>query len=440
MAVAILDTVRAKVAGGGGPHGMRNRLSWSLVIELLQLGSSMLVFFALTRLLSPVDFGIMGGVLAVAMPVASLSSIGSHAILIKRVSQGADVADTWQRALSMGIWGPGVGALLVILAKPLILPAVNGWVYACLVIAQLNLFWITELAVFIGNGTRRIREAAHIRMAVTAIRLTGLLLFALLGGGSLTWWAGANLVAFGLGAMVAVGYIWRFFGARPSLTRLSVGDVREGLPFAVNSVSESVVDVSDRPLLVRYGHGADAAVYTVAARIIQFGYLPLLVLLRASDADMFEAGRHGARPTLRVLRRLLAPGVGVAVVVAVGFLVLAPLVPFVAGSEYRDAIGAIRLLSIMPLIRCVQYLMGNCLSASGHQWWRVGATLSAAAVNFGLNVRFLPEGKWSTAVYTTITSEIYLTVVMTVIVVVLASLEGRRGHNRDGGSGRSAVT
>jgi len=437
VAVALLDTVRSRVAAGGGPHGMRSRLSWSLVVELLQLGSSMLVFFALTRLLPPEDFGVMGGVLAVAMPVASLSSIGSHAILIKRVSQGADVSDTWQRALSMGVWGPGIGALLVIVAKPLILPAVNGWVYASLVIAQLNLFWITELAVFIGNGTRRIRDSAQIRLGVVAIRLTGLLLFALVGGGSLMFWAVTNLVTFGLGALMAIGYIWRYFGARPSLSRLSVGDVREGLPFAVNSVSESVVDVSDRPLLVRYGHGADAAIYTVAARIIQFGYLPLLVLLRASDADMFEAGRHGTRPTMRVLRRLLAPGVGVALVVAVGFLVLAPLVPVVAGSEYNDAIGAIRMLSVLPLIRCVQYLMGNCLSASGHQWWRVGATLSAAAVNFGLNVRFLPEGQWSTAVYTTIASEIYLTVAMAAIVFLLSSMERRRPS---AGAGRSAVT
>ncbi|MEZ5406749.1 MAG: lipopolysaccharide biosynthesis protein [Acidimicrobiales bacterium] len=436
MAVALLDTVRSKVTAGGGPQGMRSRLSWSLVVELLQLGSSMLVFFALTRLLTPEDFGVMGGVLAVAMPVASLSSIGSHAILIKRVSQGADVGDTWQRALSMGVWGPGIGALLVILAKPLILPAVNGWVYASLVIAQLNLFWITELAVFIGNGTRRIRDSAQIRLTVVSIRLAGLLLFALVGRGSLTWWAFTNLVTFGLGALMAIGYIWRYFGARPSLVRLSVGDMREGLPFAVNSVSESVVDVSDRPLLVRYGHGADAAIYTVAARIIQFGYLPLLVLLRASDADMFEAGRHGTRPTMRVLRRLLAPGVGVALLVAVGFLVLAPLVPVVAGSEYDDAVGAIRMLSVLPLIRCVQYLMGNCLSASGHQWWRVGATLSAAAVNFGLNVRFLPQGQWSTAVYTTITSEIYLTAVMAAMVFLLSTMERRQAAY----TGRSAVT
>ncbi|MDH4366320.1 MAG: hypothetical protein OEY70_19740, partial [Acidimicrobiia bacterium] len=134
---------------------------------------------------------------------------------------------------------------------------------------------------------------------------------------------------------------------------------------------------------------------------------------------------------------LLAPGVGVALVVAVGFLVLAPLVPVVAGSEYNDAIGAIRMLSVLPLIRCVQYLMGNCLSASGHQWWRVGATLSAAAVNFGLNVRFLPEGQWSTAVYTTIASEIYLTVAMAAIVFLLSSMERRRPS---AGAGRSAVT
>lgn len=425
MAPPLVTAVLAK-AGANGRKELGHRVSWAMVIEVLQLVSSMLVFFALTRLLSTDSFGIMGGVLAVAAPAASLSSIGSHALLVRQVAQGGDLTHAWHRALSMGVLGPALGSLALIGLKPVILPGVSFWVYTLLIIAQINFFWISELAIFVGNGTRRLKEAAKIRAVVVALRLGALGLFALVGHGSLTWWAVASFVSFGLGALVAVLHVWWAFGPRPSFGRVTGQDIRDGFPFAVNSVSESVVDLSDRPLLVRYNHDVDAAVYTVAARIIQFGYLPLIVLLRASDADMFEAGRHGTRTTLAVVRRLLAPSLGVSALVGLGFLALAPLIPLVAGSEYHDAIPAIRYLAVVPLIRSVQYLMGNCLSASGRQWWRVGATMAAGLLNFGLNVRFLPAGTWRTASYTTIASELFLAAVMTAMVLARSGWEARQ--------------
>ena len=105
--------------------------------------------------------------------------------------------------------------------------------------------------------------------------------------------------------------------------------------------------------------------------------------------------------------------------------VCAPLVPLLAGDDWNEAVDAIRLLGALPLIRALQYLMGNALSASDNQWFRVYATLSAAAVNFGLNLWLLPNGTWRTAVFTTMVSELYLTAVLAVITVVLSGREAR---------------
>ena len=408
-----------------GPAGLSGRAGWAGVVEVLQLVSSMLVFFVLAQLMSQSDVGIMGAVLGVALPVASLSSFGSHVLLIKRVAQGDDLADAWKRATAVGILGPAVGAALIIGLRPLILPSVNGWVFGLLIVSQVNFFWLTELAVFIGNATRRLKEAAQIRFIVVVCRLLALGAFAFFGDGQLVQWAFASFASFAFGAAAALLFVWRVFGARPSLRSWSLADLREGLPFSVNSVSESLVDVSDKPLLVRYDHAVDAGIYTVGARIIQFGYLPIRILLRASDADLFEAGRKGTAAALGVTRSLLKPAIAVGGVVGIGFLVLAPLVPLVAGREYVDSVSAIRWLAILPLIRAVQYLMGNCLSASDHQWWRVGATLVGAGVNFGLNLRLLPDGTWRTAVFTTIVSEVALTIMLTLVVVAWVWKEGR---------------
>lgn len=401
---------------GIGPEGLAKRAGWAGVVEVLQLVSSVLVFVVLANLLTTSDYGRLGAVLGIAAATASLSSFGSHVLLIKRVSQGEPLADSWKRATSVATVGLGAGALLVIALQPLLFDSIDIRAFALLVIAQVNFFWLTELAVFVGNGTRRLKEAAQIRFVVMVCRLLGLGWFVVYGNGELLQWAIASFVSFGVAVVLALGYIWRVFGPLPSLTRGSRADYREGVPFSVNAGSESLVDVSDRPMLLEFGKEVDAGIYSLGGRIVQYGYLPLRIILRASDADLFGAGRRGTAAALGVTRSLLGPMVAVSALVGVGLAVLAPIVPIVAGSEYDDAVNAIRLLAALPLVRGVQYLMGNCLSASNHQWWRVGSTLSAAVLNFTLNLILLPSGTWRTAVFTTMVSEVYLTGTLAAVV------------------------
>lgn len=412
---ASIQGARSRPTGPG--RGVARRLGWSTVVELAQLASSVLVFLILARQLHPDDYGALGAVLGVAMPAATLTSFGSHVLLIKRIAQGGDFADTWQRATSIGMLGPAFGALVLVAVKPLILPQISTVVYALLVVSQLNFFWLTELAVYVGNATRNLKAAAQIRLMVAGTRFAALGLFATLTPGRLVDWAVASILSFAVGAALALLHVWRVFGARPSLRRGSMADVREGLPFSANAVTESLVDISDRPLLFRYGHETDAGIYTLGGRIIQFGYLPIRILLRTADADLFAAGKHGAGPALAVTRRLLKPAVAVGLAAGAGAFVCASVVPWLVGDEYRPAVETIRLLAPMPAIRAVQYLMGNCLSASGHQRWRLILTVAAGVLNLGLNLVLLPTGTWRTAVGTTFASELFLTVALTAVAL-----------------------
>lgn len=405
----------SRLSGHG--RSAAHRIGWSTVVELSQLASSVLVFLILARQLRPEDYGALGAVLGVAMPAATLTSFGSHVLLIKRVAQGGDFTDAWQRATSIGMLGPAVGAAVLVAAKPLILPQVSTVVYALLVVSQLNFFWLTELAVYVGNATRNLKAAAQIRLMVVATRFTALALFVTLTPGRLVDWAVASIASFAVGAALALFHVWRVFGARPSLRRGSLADVREGLPFSSNAVTESLVDISDRPLLFRYGHEVDAGIYTLGGRIIQFGYLPIRIILRTADADLFAAGKDGAGAALAVTRRLLKPALAVGLAAGAGAFVCAPVVPWLVGDEYRPAVETIRLLAPMPAIRAVQYLMGNCLSASGHQRWRLLSTVGAGVLNLGLNVMLLPGGTWRTAVGTTYASELFLTFTLTAVAL-----------------------
>jgi len=422
-----------KAAAGAGDSvglasGIMGRIGWSSITEVLQLVSSAMAILILPRFIGAADYGVLSASLGVSAATASLSSFGTHIVLMKRVAQGYDLADAWARALSLGIVGPAVGSALAIgVLRPLYLPDVDPWVFGFLVASQVNFFWVGELATFIGVGTRRLKESAQIRLIVVACRVIALVGFALFGQGSLGVWAVAAFASFAVSAVGAVGYVWKVFGLVPVFNRISVADIREGLPFSVNSGSESLVDALDRPMLLHYGHGVSAGIYGLATRVIQFGYLPIRILLRASDADVFSAGKHGVASVWAVTRRkLLLSGIGVSVLVGFGFVVMSPLIPIVLGDSYQDSAVAIRWLAVLPGVRSIQYLMGNCLSAATHQWVRVRATMAAVVLNAGLNIWLLPTGTWRTAVGTTLVSEVFLATLLAVIVGILSYRE-RKG-------------
>jgi O-antigen/teichoic acid export membrane protein len=409
---------------GDGPS-LVGRTIWSAIAEILQLASSVLVFLILARHLAPADYGVMGAVLGLAMPAATLTSFGSHVLLIKRVAQGGSFKEAWQQATSIGILGPALGAIVMIAFKPVLLPGVDIWVYTLLLLSQLNFFWLTELAVHVGGATRNFRASAQIRLMIAIVRFGALIVFAALTPGRLIDWAIASAISFALSAALAIGYIWRVFDAPPSLKRGSFADAKEGAPFSANAVTGSLVDTSDRPLLYRYGHESDAGIYALGGRIVQFGYMPVRILLRASDADLFAAGQGGIRPALQVVKRLLRPAMALGVLSGACLLLGASIVPRLVGSEYEEAVLTIQLFATMPAIRALQYLVGNCLSASGHQRVRLLATVAAAVLNFGLNLVLLRHGSWRMAVVTTFVTEIFLTLVLVVVVAALYQKEQR---------------
>jgi O-antigen/teichoic acid export membrane protein len=410
--------------GGAGARGLVARAGWSTVVEILQLLSSVLVFLIVAGLLTTDENGAIGTVMAVAIPMANLTSFGSHVLLIKRVAHGVALPDAWAQAMSIGVLGPAVGAVAALVLKPVLVPTVSWPVYTLLLIGQLNFFWLTELAVMIGNATRKLKEAAQIRLIVVVCRFAAVLVFWLFTPGELIDWAVLSFLSFGLSAGLAVIFVWGVLGAPPSLRAGSLAEVREGAPFSFNSVTESLVNMSDRPILRRFGPRGDDGIYFLGGRIIQFSYMPMRILMRASDADLFEAGKRGVAPALRLTRRLLVPGLGVALVVGVGAFVAAPIVPLLVGAKYDPAVDTIRWMAVMPVIRAVQYLMGNCLSASGKQSWRLTATAAAAVLNLVLNLIFIvPGGTWRTAVATTLVTEVFLTIFFVVVATTMAARE-----------------
>jgi O-antigen/teichoic acid export membrane protein len=392
------------------------RTRWAAVVELLQLLSSTVAFLILPGLLDTTDYGIMGGVTAAAVPALNLSNMGSHILLLRRAARGEDLRWAWQRAITLGTIGPGVSVLVLISLHPVLLPQVDFTVYTLLVAGGVLAFWLSELVVYLPIGLGDLRNAAMLRFATFLLRVAALAWFAFFGGAELVNWAWANLISFGVAGLVGLVIVHRLYGVLPGLRRDAIADVRPGLPFSVNGASEKLVDAADRFLLLRFDHNYDAGIYTLGGRAIQFAYVPIRMLLRAHDSELYAAGNHGVRSALRVSVRLAPSGVLLGFGAAVAFWLAAPVVPWILGPEWQDATDVIRLLSFLPALRSMQYLVGNTLSASDRQWSRFGAAMSTAVLNLVLNLIFLPNGGWRTAVATTFVSEMALLVWLCLLV------------------------
>lgn len=392
------------------------RTRWAAVVELLQLLSSTVAFLVLPGLLDTEDYGIMGGVTAAAVPALNLSNMGTHILLLRRAARGEDLRWAWRRAVSLGTIGPGLAVLILISLHPILLPQVDWTVYSLLVAGGVLAFWLSELVVYLPIGLGHLRNAALLRFATFLSRVIALAWFALFGGAELVNWAWANLISFGVAGMLGWFIVHRLYGVLPGFRRDAASDVRPGLPFSVNGASENLVDGADRFLLLRFDLNYDAGIYTLGARAIQFAYVPIRMLLRAHDSELYAAGKNGVRSALRVTVRLAPSGVLLGFAAAVAFWLAAPVVPWILGDKWQDATDVIRLLAFLPALRSMQYLAGNTLSASDRQWSRFSATIITAMLNIVLNLIFLPNGGWRTAVATTLVSEIALLAFLGILV------------------------
>lgn len=414
------DTVSSRPLMGRLLSYVGVRFGWSAVVELLQLVSSVLLILLLSRVFPPAVIGQLSAVQALAMNALSMANLGTHLMLLGRASRGDDLGRSWSRAISLGLTSTLAFMLLLFSLKGVVAPGVDPRIYYVLIVGNLVFYWISELAVFLAIGSGMMQRAAEIRGTLAAIRIGALLVFWLFFDHNLVNWAWLSTGAFGAGAVAAVIYVRRAYGIWPVLGSVDLAEAREGLPYAVSGGSESTVDQSDRWMLESFGHTFDAGLYSNCGRIVQFGYLPLRMLIRSFDADLFRAGADGLRATLAITRKMAPAGLFLGVMASIGLWICAPLVPILLNDSWADGIEVIRLLAILPAIRSVQYLLGNSLTAARLQWWRFGAIVVSLVVNVGLNLIYLPNGTWRTAAYTTFVSEILMVIILAVLVVFLA--------------------
>lgn len=218
-----------------------------------------------------------------------------------------------------------------------------------------------------------------------------------------------------IGLVVYISYISKGRSVRKDMLAYSL---KISLPLIPHYISTRILYSSDRIIIKQFCSSEDVAVYSLGYTI-------------SSLVTMFQGSINGAylpwfyeqlkKERFRQIRKVSSLLNLSALYIEVGVLLLSPeLILIFGGQKYMDAlrvmppvVAGVTVNFIVGLYNSYQHYMKNSASVSM-------ATMTAAAVNLGLNIWLIPKFGYVAAAYTTLVG--YL-VMLTIYVILLKKSE-----------------
>lgn len=377
-------------------------------------------FVLLARALGVTDYGAFAATTALIALLAPFGSLGAINLMIRNVARDhSSAAQQYATAILVTLVASlGLTALLVAITP---YTAPNGvTATVVLLIAAADLFGarLVEVAGGVFQAREQMMRTAIFPLILHGARLAGAgLLIAGPWEVSVLSWA----VVYAATSAVVSAAVMAYTSAAVGRARASLGryraEWRDGLMFSVGLSAQTVYNDIDKAMLGRLGTLEATGVYTAAYRVVDTAFTPMRALLGAAYARFFRQGEHGLRSTLGFSRKIATPGLGYCLFASVALFAGADLVPVILGSSYQDAVGALRGLAVLPLLKGVHYLAADSLTGAGLQGLRTVFQIGVAVLNVGLNLWLIPAYSWQGAVAASIVCDGVLAVGLWATVV-----------------------
>jgi O-antigen/teichoic acid export membrane protein len=77
----------------------------------------------------------------------------------------------------------------------------------------------------------------------------------------------------------------------------------------------------------------------------------------------------------------------------------------VVGPSFANSVSALQWLCLLPVFRSLHVGAADTLTGAGYQRYRTASQLSAAALNFGLNLWLIPAYSWHGAAWSSLATD-----------------------------------
>ena len=394
---------------------------WMLVGQGTGILTQAFTFVLLGRLLGSVQYGIYAGAFALVAIVASYSTLGSGTLFLRYVSaDNSRFSVYWGNILLVTMTVSGVlVAGLYLLAPHLIDPSSAGLV---LILALANCFCgqLTTCAGQVFQTYEKLRFTAGLNLLTNLLRFvaSGVMLFSL--HHCTAWqWSLASLAVSSVAVIVAVTMVTVKFGWPRLRPGLFFRGATEGFGYSFATSTASAYNDIDKAMLSHYRMNAADGIYTMAYRVVDIATIPILALRDAAMPRFFRAGSQSVEEAARLSMQLLRTGLPIACLASAGMWLAAPIIPHLVGNGFAQSVSALRWLCLIPIFRSVHQFTGSALTGSGLQNYRTTSQLSAAALNFCLNLWLIPAHGWLGAAWASLLTDASLGAVNWALLAVL---------------------
>lgn len=386
---------------------------WMLLAQGMRLVLQAGYFVIIARVLGPEQYGAFVGVTALISILAPFASLGGGNLLIKNVSRNkALFAEYWGNALWLiVVSGFGLFALVLLIA-PTILPKTIPLLLIVLVcLTDLIFARALDVAGQAFQAVLWLSKTAQLNILPQVTRLiAALVLMSLFAHPRALEWTFLYLISTAVSALVAVFLVHRELGSpKLALWRIKP-EIAEGFYFSIGLSAQTVYNDIDKTMLARLASLQATGIYASAYRLIDVAFVPVRSLLAAAYAKFFQHGATGITGTISFAKRLLPLAGLYGVGVGIALFFLAPVVPYILGSEYQDAIAALQWLAPLPLLKALHYFAADTLTGAGFQGVRSAMQAIVAVFNVLLNLWLIPAYSWRGAAYSSLASDAFLVI------------------------------
>jgi O-antigen/teichoic acid export membrane protein len=364
-------------------------------------------FILLARLLGADQYGVFVGAAAAVSLLSQYSTLGSGLVLVRQVSRNHDeFPEYWGNVLITTL---SVGSVVILalawLGKWMVGPA-SASVIVLVAVGECSCARLAEAGGQAFQAFEQLKLTAVLTSLTSITRLLTVVGMALvLHHATVRQWAIASLFVSCLSAAAVVILVTARLG-RPEINfHLLRERALEGLGFSIAASTTSVYNDIDKAMLSRYGMLAANGIYAMAYRVIDISCTPIRALQSAAFPRFCQMGRNGALGSMALTRKLLGKTLPFGVLAAAVMFLAAPLIPYVIGGSFANSVSALRWLCLLPVFRSLHLGAGDALTGAGYQRYRTATQISAAALNFGLNLWLIPAHSWHGAAWSSLITD-----------------------------------
>ena len=367
-------------------------------------------FVLIARSLGANAYGAFVSVVALAATLAPFSGMGTPNLFIKDVRSGKRAANVcWGNGLLLTTVSGAFFTLLILGLNSFFHLKTGLFVVVVVCVSDLIFMKYIELAAFGMGAVNRMKDLAIQGVVVSILRLAAIaVLVVSMKPVTLSVWVWAYLSTSVVGTLYAVYQSTCFWG-RPVFNLASLReDVQEGVFFSISTSATSIYNDVDKIMLGRLSDFASTGIYSAAYRIIDVSMTPVRSLVSAAYPQFFNKGIDGMRGTYPYAKSLIRKSSLYGLAIFIGLWIFAPIVPAMLGKQYAAALPALRMLSIIPLLRCFHVFFADSLSGGGFQRIRTAIQVGIGVINVALNLVILPRYSWRGAAWTSVACDALL--------------------------------